>query len=58
MTYKEAARILDPETTLEAYAECEYYNGFAGHDRWIEDVNEACRIAAKVLREAKEDGEN
>ena len=28
MTNEEAAKILDPETTLEAYAEREYYGGF------------------------------
>ena len=41
MTKEQAVRILDPETSLEAYAETEYYGGFAGLKRWKEDVDEA-----------------
>lgn len=54
MTYKEAADILDPETSLAALAEIEYYGGFSGQEAVLESVNEACRIAARVLREAQE----
>lgn len=51
MTNEKAARILDPETTLEVYAEAEYYGGFGGSERWEEDVNEACKMGATALRE-------
>lgn len=54
MTYKEAADILDPETSRDALWKIEYYNGFSGQDAVMETVNEACRIAAKVLREFSE----
>ena len=56
MTRERAARILDPETTLEAYAECEYYGGFNGNQHWIDDVNEACRMGAAELRKEDADG--
>lgn len=51
MTRKEAARILDPETTVEALAEVEYYNGFSGKTAQVQAVSEACEIAAAALRE-------
>ena len=51
MTNEKAARILDPETSLEVYAETEYYGGFNGSQKWKEDVEEACRMGAKALRE-------
>ena len=54
MTYKEAADILDPETSLAALAEIEYYGGFSGQTAVMEAVNEACRVAARVLRETQE----
>lgn len=54
MTYKEAADILDPETSRDALWKIEYYNGFSGQDAVMETVNEACRIAAKILRETEE----
>lgn len=53
MTHEEAARILDPETRLDALAEIEYYGGFHGKEAVLEAVNEACRIAAEVLRNRK-----
>lgn len=53
MTHEEAARILDPETSLEALCEYEYYGGFRGEAARLEACNEACRVAAKVLREPK-----
>ena len=51
MTNEEAARILDPETSREALAGIECYGGFCGMDAMIEAANEACRIAAEVLRQ-------
>lgn len=51
MTNEEAARILDPKTTLEVYAETEYYSGFDGAKRWKEAVDEACIMGANALRE-------
>lgn len=52
MTYKEAADILDPETRIEALVEIGYYNGFNSDKAQSDAVNEACRIAAEVLRGA------
>lgn len=54
MTYKEAADILDPETSRDVLRKIEYYKGFGEQDAVMEAVNEACRIAAKVLREFSE----
>jgi hypothetical protein len=56
MTHEEAARILDPETSRETLDEIEYYGGFRGDEAVLEAVNEACRIAADVLRN-KQTGE-
>ena len=50
MTREEAANILDPETTLEAYAKISYYGGFEGESAWQDAVNEACRMGADALR--------
>ena len=52
MTYKEAADILDPETRIETLVEIGYYNGFNSDKAQSDAVNEACRIAAEVLRTA------
>ncbi len=49
MTPQEAKRILHPETTLEAYAEADYYGGFNGAKRWKEAVDEACLVACEAL---------
>lgn len=54
MTREEAARILDPETTVEALAEIEYYNGLSGPKAQLQAVSEACEIAAAALRELPE----
>lgn len=51
MTREEAARILDPETSLGAFVEYNYYGGFKGEDRWMEAVNEACKMGAEAIRE-------
>lgn len=45
MTHEEAARILDPETTREALRPYLY-----DPERRIKVVEEACRVAAEVLR--------
>lgn len=50
MTYKEAADILDPETRIETLVGIGYYNGFNSDKAQSDAVNEACRIAAEVLR--------
>ena len=51
MTREEAAKILDPETTLDTYAKISYYGGFEGESAWQDAVNEACRMGAAALRE-------
>ena len=51
MTIDEAIRILDPETTAEALAEIEYYNGFAGKAAAVQAVSDACVLAVAALRE-------
>lgn len=51
MTYKEAADVLDPETRIETLVEIGYYNGFNSDKAQSDAVNEACRIAAEVLRQ-------
>ena len=54
MTREEAIRILDPETTAEALAEIEYYNGFTGKAAAVQAVSDACILAAAALREQEE----
>ena len=49
MTREEAIRLLDPNTTIEALAEVEYYNGFSGKDACIEAIEDACRLAIEAL---------
>lgn len=51
MTREEAIRILDPETTVEALAEIEYYNGFSGKTAAVQAVTDACILAVADLRE-------
>lgn len=51
MTREEAIRILDPETTGEALAEIEYYNGFSGKTAAVQAVSDACVLAVAALRE-------
>lgn len=50
MTISEAIRILDPDTTLAALAEIEYYAGFGGRKAKVAACDEACRIACDALR--------
>lgn len=54
MTREEAIRILDPETTGEALAEIEYYNGFSGNTAAVQAVSDACILAVSALREQEE----
>ena len=54
MTREEAIRILDPETTGEALAEIEYYNGFSGKTAAVQAVSDACVLAVAALREQEE----
>lgn len=53
MTYKEAIRILHPNTTLEALTEYEYYGGFNGKEARIKAVEEACVVACEALKRAE-----
>ena len=52
MTYEEAIRLLHPNTSKEAIAELEYYNGF-NKDKTISTINEAiillCGAAEKQI---------
>lgn len=54
MTREEAIRILDPETTAEALAEIEYYNGFNGKAAAVQAVSDACVLAVAALREQEQ----
>ena len=54
MTREEAIRILDPETTVEAIAEIEYYGGFNGKTAAVQAVSDACVMAVAALREQEE----
>ena len=54
MTREEAIRILDPETTVEAIAEIEYYGGFNGKTAAVQAVSDACVLAVAALREQEE----
>ena len=56
MNYKEARRILHPDTTAEALAEIEYYAGFKGHEAQMKAIEEACLLACKAMEEV--DNEN
>lgn len=49
MPLERAKRILDPETSLEAYVECEYYGGFRASEHWKQEVDEACKIAVEAI---------
>ena len=52
MTREEAARILDPKTTEEAYNDITY--GYASKywfSKWYNAKSEACKMGAEALRE-------
>lgn len=50
MTLEQAIAILEPETTRAALYEYQYYGGFSGEKAKIKACEEACRIAAAVMR--------
>ena len=50
MTIEQAIAILEPETTRAALYEYQYYGGFRGEEAKIKACEEACRIAAAVMR--------
>lgn len=56
MTVSEAIKILDPSTSAEAIAEIEYYGGYKGHEKVLEAVDEACRLACRIMRQHEDDG--
>lgn len=49
MTRQEAIRLLHPDTTREALAEIECYGGFAGREKAIKVIEEACVLACEAL---------
>lgn len=51
MTYKEAKRLLHPDTTAEALAEIEYYGGLNGKVAKIHAIEDACILACEALDE-------
>lgn len=50
MTIEQAIAILDPETTRAALYENQYYGGFRGREARLKACEQACRIAAAVMR--------
>ena len=49
MEFERAKKILNPETSSEAYIEAEYYGGFSAKEYWKQEVDEACKIAVKAI---------
>lgn len=49
MTYKQAIRLLHPDTTAEAIAEIECKYGFRGQKAAINKYGKACRLACKAM---------
>lgn len=56
MTREEAARILDPETSMETLAEIEYYAGFSGREAVKKAMHDACVMGAEALRSERPKG--
>lgn len=50
MTLEQAIAILEPKTSRAALYEYQYYGGFSGEEAKIKACEEACRIAAAVMR--------
>ncbi len=50
MTVTESIRLLNPETTAEAIAEIEYYNGFSGKKAAIQAITDATIIACEAMK--------
>lgn len=54
MDYKEAIRLLHPDTTRDALAEIEYYGGFKGKEKCIKAIEEACLLACEAMEIVKD----
>ena len=57
MTIKEAIRLLDPDTSVEAINEIDYYGGLKGYEKVLEAINEACRLACDIMRKYDEEAQ-
>ena len=55
LTISDTIQILDPETTSDTIREIECYGGFAGKERAVEAVNQACKIACDIMRDYRKD---
>ena len=55
MTREEAARILDPETSMETLAEIEYYAGFSGREAVKKAMHDARVMGAEALSQPPAD---
>jgi hypothetical protein len=55
MTINQAIRILDPDTSVEALGEIEYYGGLHGHEKMMAACEEACRMAVEIMRQHLKD---
>lgn len=58
MEYKQAIRLLHPNTTAEALREIEYYNGFNGAEARIKVVEEACILACEAMEKVMQYADN
>lgn len=54
MEIEQAIRILNPDTSVEALTEIEYYGGFYGKQAMMEAVNDACKLACEIMWRYKE----
>lgn len=54
MEIEQAIRILDPETSVDALVEIEYYAGFYGKQARLEAVNDACKLACEIMARYKD----
>lgn len=50
MTVEQAIAVLDPETSRAALHGYQYYGGFCGKEARLKACEQACRIAAAVMR--------
>lgn len=58
MTIENAIRILDPETTVQAMQEIEYYSGFSGKKAALSAMQEAHILACDIMRKYLEEHGN
>lgn len=54
MEIDQAVKILNPDTSVEALTEIEYYGGFYGKQAMMEAVNDACKLACEIMLRYKE----